>query len=375
MVVEIDLGDPPAGYSLTSAREGEAAKLQFREFTSTEDGQYFVKRLEGWPSTILQQLPFETNPSQVDHMLAVCRHNGRADVYVNELEIKALVRAARKVEAGQGLTKDDLADLERLEFGVSIPDDAGFLFVFSIGWRKGLFYDFGPVCGPDAKPREYDVATLLARVYGHLLFQERFSISDAEWKSLFEAQWFPFTGLSNGLTDALINHIRSGWDPDEILEDIVAEIKGRTSEMLKSWCSHSALQPHMALLQHAVERFQAGDMMSCTALLFPRIEGIMRTHHQKQAARTGYSQRILIQSAVSSKVDNDLSLLLPHRFASYLQDVYFSHFKPDAQDIDVSRNSVGHGVAASENFNQKSAVIGILTVHQLFYFLETSRTP
>ena len=37
-------------------------------------------------------------------------------------------------------------------------------------------------------------------------------------------------------------------------------------------------------------------------------------------------------------------------------------------------HSVAHGVAAAEKFNQKSAVIGILTVHQLFYFLENLET-
>ena len=37
-------------------------------------------------------------------------------------------------------------------------------------------------------------------------------------------------------------------------------------------------------------------------------------------------------------------------------------------------HSVAHGVAAAEKFNQKSAVIGILTVHQLFYFLDNLDT-
>ena len=77
---------------------------------------------------------------------------------------------------------------------------------------------------------------------------------------------------------------------------------------------------------------------------------------------------------MASKIGNDKSLLLPHRFSNYLQDVYFAHFNPDVSDIDVARHSVAHGVAAAEKFNQKSAVIGILTVHQLFYFLENLET-
>ena len=39
MPVEVDLGMPPAGYAVTSARTSETVSVQIREFTSTEDGQ------------------------------------------------------------------------------------------------------------------------------------------------------------------------------------------------------------------------------------------------------------------------------------------------------------------------------------------------
>ena len=195
MFVKIDLGKPPAGYVLTSAKEGEYAQVVYREFTSTEDGQYFIQRLEGFPNNILQRLPSQINPSQVDHMLAICHRDGKADVYLNELDIRLNARVARSMEAGEEVLKDDIADMEGVDLGVQIPDDAGILFIFSVGWRMGLFYDFGPIGGPDPQLRQYDVGAVLGQAYGHVLFQERFSISDAEWDALFSAQWFPFVGL------------------------------------------------------------------------------------------------------------------------------------------------------------------------------------
>ena len=39
----------------------------------------------------------------------------------------------------------------------------------------------------------------------------------------------------------------------------------------------------------------------------------------------------------------------------------------------MSRHSVGHGVAKSSDFNQKSAVLAILVIHQLFYSLPAER--
>ena len=374
MFVEIDLGNRPIGYALTSGRPGEHFNVQFREFTSTEDGQHFIQRLEGLPNDILQRLPSRIIPSQVDHMLAICRRDGKADVCVNKLEPRAFVRVARPVEAGEDVMKDDLTDVERFELGVPIPDDAGFLFVFSVGWRKGLFYDFGPIHRPDPQLRQYDVAVALAQAYCHVLFQERFSISDAEWEILFAAKWFPFVGLRNETINALLNHVRSGWELDEKLDDIVSEIKERIPQMLDSWRNHSSFLPHIEILEHAVERFQNDDSVSCTGLLFPRIEGILRTHRASLGIQGPLSPENLTESAVAAKIENDKSLLLPHRFARYLRDVYFANFNPDDQDIDISRHSVGHGVATASKFDQKSAVIGILTIHQLFYFLENARS-
>ena len=60
-------------------------------------------------------------------------------------------------------------------------------------------------------------------------------------------------------------------------------------------------------------------------------------------------------------------------FEEYLREVYFAGFDPDASHIEASRNSVGHGVANTSEFNLKNATISILIIHQLSYFLRTER--
>ena len=372
MPFDINLEQLPAGYAFTSARSGECVGVRYRDFTSTEDGQQFIQRVESSTYDFLQ--PSLINPSQVDHLLAVCRNDRSATIYVNELEHHALVRTARPVEVGP-VTKDDIADVERLELGVHIPDDAGFLFLFSVNWRKGLFFDFGPIL-PDPQPRQYDVAALLGQAYSHVLFQERFSITDDEWNALFAEQWFPFVGLRNKTIDKLISYIRSGWKCDEILDEIVLEVKSRVPKMLESWRNHSSFLQHIDILERAVERFLDNDTISCTSLLFNRIEGILRTNHLSISTASMRKQKNLVESAVKAKIKNEKCLLLPYRFNSYLNNIYFADFKPDAdaQNIAISRNSVGHGVASVSEFNLKSSVIGILIVHQLFYLLENDNT-
>jgi hypothetical protein len=279
MPVEIDLGMPPAGYALAAARDGESVAVQYLEFTSTEDGQHLIQRLEGIASDILRRVTPAIRPSQVDNMLAICRRDGKANVYVNEVVQHALVHASRPIAAGTPVTKNDIVEIDRLEFDVEVPSDAGLVFVFSVGWRKGLFYDFGPIGGPTPQPRQYDLAAVLGQAYCHVLFQERFSISDAEWNALFAAKWFPFAGLRHDSIGALISHVRCGCDPDEKLADFAAEIKDRVPQMVEGWGNHSSFAPHIEILQRAAEHFQSDDFVSCTAILFPRIEGILRTHH------------------------------------------------------------------------------------------------
>ena len=118
-------------------------------------------------------MPSQIKPSQVDHMLVIYDRNGKANVCINKLEVRAFAQVARHVQAGENVYKEDLSDIKNLDLGVSIPKYVGFLFLFSIGWRKGLFYDFGPICGPNAQERKYDINSILAQAYCHVLFQER----------------------------------------------------------------------------------------------------------------------------------------------------------------------------------------------------------
>ena len=364
MPYAVNIGEPPSGYAAKSARTGEQFNVIFREFTSTEDGQYFIHRLEGLPTILLQTSPNAVKQSQVDNMLAIIRNNGDTTVYLNEIVLRVIVRSAGPIEEGANISEDDIADIESLDLEVHIPDDAGLLFLFSVGWRKGLFFDYGPIYH---EPRTYDVGAILGQVIAHVWFQERFSITDDEWASLFADRWFPFKGLRSTTIDKLINCVRSGWGCDEMLDEIISEVASAAPQMLENWKKRSSLAPHIAILERAVERFLCDDAMSATALLFPRIEGILRTHNAD--TQNNSSQDTLAQLAVEAKIANDSSLLLPRRFHTYLRDVYFAHFDPGEQNIPVSRNSIGHGVANAFDFNPKSAVLGILIIHQLFYLL------
>ena len=145
MPYEIRLDHPPAGFAGTSARADELLQVIFREFTSTEDGQHFISRLERGVDPILKEIPTSVQPSAVDHMLAISRKDGKTTVFLNELEIEGTFRSARPVKKGQGITKDDIADIVRIDLGVDIPVDAGFIFVFSVDGAKDFSSTMDPL--------------------------------------------------------------------------------------------------------------------------------------------------------------------------------------------------------------------------------------
>ncbi|QDV37707.1 hypothetical protein [Tautonia plasticadhaerens] len=213
MSIEVKTDGVPAGYTIKGARSGELCPVIVREFTSSEDGDLFISRLEGLPSELIGLLPSENRIfcSMVDNLLAIIRRDRTATLYVNELAIRLGIRAKRAIQAGQAILDDDIADIEDFGFvGVEIPLDAGIVVLFSQGWRKGLYYDLGSLHGEVATSRDYDLGRMLAQHYAYLGFQHLFKITDEEWAELLAHQWFPFISLRQSTIKDMIGKVRSG---------------------------------------------------------------------------------------------------------------------------------------------------------------------
>jgi hypothetical protein len=222
--------------------------------------------------------------------------------------------------------------------------------------------------------RTASLPSLFGQCYAHVLFQERFSILESEWEALFRAKCFPFAALRNETLDELLAHVRAGWDLDELTPKIAQEVKDKLPHFLEGWRAHPAFADHVAILEKAAEHFEKADYISASGLLFPRIEGIMRSNHTLTGAEaTPNKQKNLSASAVRARTGFPACLLLPHKFEEYLSDVYFASFQPGEQQIGISRNSVGHGVASADEFNEKAAVLGLLVTQQLLYCFGTPR--
>ena len=120
MPYTISFEKPPAGYVMenVSSVEGNLIKIAVREFTSSEDGELFISRLEGLPSEILRMLPARVPipPSSIDHLITVIGPDLRAKVYLNECNVFIRARAARSFSAGEPALEDDIVDVDALHF-------------------------------------------------------------------------------------------------------------------------------------------------------------------------------------------------------------------------------------------------------------------
>ena len=374
MPYEIVFDRLPIGYAAEAARgEGQTVGVLATEFVSSEDGDLFISRLEGFPSEVIRKIPKKqfVRESTVDHLVVVLRRDKTATVYLNEVVITSEVLVKRAVKAGEEVYRDDIGDVKRVLLkGVDVPDDAGFLIVFSVGWRKGLYYDFRPLLPKEPMIRALDLSELLGQFYSYLLFQERWKITEEVWANFFSQGWFPFISLTTDTINKMINHAKEEWPIDDLLPTVFAEVRKALPLMLDKWHSISAFSEHMPFFRVAADHFDKNDHISCTSVIYPRIEGVMRSYHIIQAKGEKATQDRIVTSVTSGSV-NQNSLLLPDRFRKFLLDIYFASFDPEGPKP-LSRHTVSHGVAEANKFDLKASIIGFLVLEQLSYFIGAS---
>jgi hypothetical protein len=373
MSYEITLSHVPAGYSMSDAKAGEMVQVLVSEFSTTEDGMKFIKRLEDTPRELLNALPASANAreSTVDHLLAIIRRDRTATIYLNELTWIGTIRSKGPIQKGDPVTTDSIMDMVTLKpEGVELPRDAGIVLIFSAGWRKGLFFDYGPVVGDTPKLRDYDLPTAFAAYKAYLLFTETLSLTEEMWAELVRQSWFPFIHLRQATTRNLVLALQNKTLIDALLDEIEIDTKFAVATRMESWKLQPLLQPHFSVIETAVKHYSQGDYLSATLILYPRIEGVMRSLHFTDPNAPKASQENLIATSVTNTQlpQHPYSLLLPLRFEQYLREVYFATFNPKNPD-GVSRNTVSHGVAPVSALDRKGATLGFLILLQLLAML------
>jgi len=371
MPYEITFDNIPVGYALTATKSGEYVKVANNEFISSEDGDLFISRLEGIPQQIISKLPEESGikPSSIDHLIAIIRKDKTAIVYVNEVEFRLLIQPKRKIKKGDGIFDGDIISVEKLLLkDITFSDECAIVFIFSVGWRKGFFYDLSPLHNENVNKRDYNTEILFGKFYAYLLFQNYYKITDSDWDYLIDHKWFPFISLKRQTVKQILNYTRQKWDIDELLPTISDELHNSFNSMVLRWKKNSFIKSHIKIITSSIERYKEKDYIGAISVLYPRIEGILRSFYFNSEKMPKATQKNLVKSTVESNV-NPYSLLLPEKFSYFLSNVFFAHFNPK-DPKGLSRHTVSHGVVDENEFSLKGATMGFLILDQLSFYLQ-----
>jgi hypothetical protein len=177
MPQEFKLTERICGISMNSAAPGEKVQIRTQELIGPTE-PHLLDRLEQLQLAVFDKIPGIPPPSLIDHILVVIRPDLAGTAYVNELNIQAMVRVNRAVEAGTVVYRHDITEVTSVELGVPVPPDNGVIVVRSSGWRRSLFFDLGPLI-PEHGPRAEPLEKLLAQQESLLLGMSQLSSSCA----------------------------------------------------------------------------------------------------------------------------------------------------------------------------------------------------
>lgn len=364
---EFKLGRPLIGFALNRAREGEPVGVQSRGFVSSEDGLKLISTL----NEVSQVFRVPVNPAIVTQLIAVIFPDGRTAVWINS-PLRVLVRpkaTGKQFVPGDAVLVDDIADTAVLEFeGVDIPANCGYLALVPAGWWRGVVFDFGPL-GPLGSPRAEDWRKQLATVFSYMLFHGRLSLTEELWSALLRRRWFPFVGLQETEIRELVRACDAGFEHTVVASNIAAGLRNRIGA-LASWFDRlPTFAAHRSVIAQAVQSFVEGNHPAVAALLYPRIEGILRDHFAATGAGSPSQKALIKASSEKTSASLSSSLLLPERFRQYLEAVVFApeDFSDPKSVQLVTRHSASHGVLPEGNCNEETSAIALLSLEQLGY--------
>lgn len=374
---QIKLDEILAGYSLSTSQGGELVPIQYRGFVLQSEGREFIRKAEGVVNGILSKLPVSITPNDVKTLVVIINRNLEAEVYINECDVIANAVVSKSVNKGDPVTKNDLYHIHSVNLsGINFPSDCSYIVLLTNGWDRVFYYDFGPTIGSDdRKLIDYDVNRLFGLGLSASLFFEMFDLSSTEWEKIINTGWFPFSYLTYGQQENLINHIKYDWDMSAIIEGINDTFIGGKDEWLAALNANKALSKHLKLVSKALTHHVNGDYDSAIHMLYPRLEALLREDFiSKNPGKKGRKQQALADHIGTNITghSHQLSRYFPEKFSEYILKSYFKDFDPNVDSDFVSRNSLSHGSVGESAFTLSSSIVGFLILDQIHRYTHFS---
>lgn len=162
MPVDFKIEERLAGYATNAAKQGDLAYVRYSELIGPSDAFHLQRQLDQLHGTLFDKIPNLPAPSLINNLLVIIRPDLSCVAYINELNIKDNVKINRSINKGELVYISDISDIESVDIGIDIPNNCGVVFVRSIGWKRSVFFDFGPLL-PDVGLRTTEITKILAK--------------------------------------------------------------------------------------------------------------------------------------------------------------------------------------------------------------------
>jgi len=176
--------------------------------------------------------------------------------------------------------------------------------------------------------------------------------------------------------DSMIQAYESSSNLPEQIDLVLEKFDDdRISGLVEKWWSSPVFADKKELIEAGIAAYQmgtSGGYILCIKTLISEIEGLMRTVYFEDTGKGNHVKSpSLVQHVTEKGAENagtSQSLLLPEQFRDYLDSIVFANFNVETGEVDLSRNTVGHGVADAEQYTKSRALQMILILDQLYFY-------
>lgn len=313
--------------------------------------------------------------SDIDNCLILISTN-LAKIYINIPTIADLI-SKRSIKKGEPVTREDIADIRKIQFkDIEIELNNGIIYIFSLNWMKCVYFDHSPMlpelihAEPQNSCKGGDFESLFASFYSYILFPEVFRLEPKINEEMLERGWFPFIRILGWRFEEIIKAIKNDFDVNTYEIKIIESFDNEMiHDIIEAWMSKDIFKNHEKIIKTGIERYQEKDFISAIHVLYPRIEGIMRYIFLGTTGSSSQNNLVDKLTAVANEKNPNSCLYIPHEFGIYLKKFYFNNFDLEKGELNLSRNTIGHGVVKEEDLDRIRAFQAILILDQMFFYV------
>lgn len=355
------------GFAAENVLPGGTVKVVSQAFFTSDDKEFYqyIKQIT---QLFLNRAGLFVN--SVINFLIIIHADQSADIYANDFKVILEARIKRSVTAGEKVGLDNVANMGEIRFPeIGLIDKDNIIYCFKVGWKFGLYFNFLRVdWSNEANSRE--LFQELGRYHSYLTFEDVYKSLENEktFAELIQNGWFPFVQLLGGDYEAIIEAYNSKFDFENRIKKVLDKYNGDTIKSFsEKWWSKPIFLDKKKILEAGLAAYCEGTdagYINSIKNIYTEIEGILQTAFSPKEKKSIPELYELLKVAGDGGV-----LYFSSQFKEYLSSFLYRNFDIATGKIDLSRHTVGHGIAKPEHYSKINALQGILILDQIFYYL------